>query len=181
MKKVVVILSLIMSLFLFAACNSNADSFAQKHDFRNVDFGMSTIELLEIEGEPDDESSLGTDISIYKYYNKEAFGVSNATVTYYVDEKGIVMAYAIYNNDYVDDKSYIIEYNTIKEKLTAVWGEPESVTENNSEFNFECIWDNNNKNLKLNKDKNDWITFQVSAVRSDYFENPITFTAQTAE
>ena len=50
MKKIVFVL--IAVTMLFTACNSNSEPSA-KHDFLNVDFGISTIELLEIEGEPD--------------------------------------------------------------------------------------------------------------------------------
>ncbi len=131
MKKAVIILSLIMSMMIFSSCNTKN----QKHDFRNVDFGMSSIELIEIEGEPDDDL-IGDDLSIYYYKDREAFGVKNALIEYHIDKNGIGWVSANFQNEYADDKSYITEYNTIKKNLIAAWGEPDSITENENEFNF---------------------------------------------
>lgn len=157
MKKIVVIL--IAVTMLFTACNSNSAS-SSKHDFRDVDFGMSTIELFEIEGEPDDELS-SDDRVTYSYNNKEAFGVKNVNLKYWVDKNGVVLAYAIFQNEYADNKSYITEYNTVKKNLIAALGEPESIVEDETEFNFRCTWEN--QLLTLNRNSNDSVFFQVVA------------------
>lgn len=138
MKKIFVILSLVMSLALFSSCG--ADTAAEKHDFRNVDFGMSTVELFEVEGNPDSELSLDSMVTYY-YNNREVFGVSNADIAYFVDVDGVTGAYADYKNTYVDNKSYQTEYQTIKKNLIAELGNPVSVSENDEEFNYSCSWD----------------------------------------
>ena len=157
MKKIVFIL--IAVVMLFTACNSNSSS-PSKHDFNNVDFGMSTIELFEIEGEPDDELR-SDDRVTYFYSNKEAFGVKNVNLNYWVDENGIVFAYAMFQNDYADDKSYIVEYNTVKKNLIAALGEPESIVEDETELNFRCTWEN--QLLTLNRNSNGGVLIQVTA------------------
>ena len=155
MKKIFVILSVIMSMVVFASCGT--DTAAEKHDFRNVDLGMSTVELFEIEGDPD--SGLPSDqvasfkIAAYSYYGREAFGVGNADITYFVDGNGVTGAMAVYQNTYADYKSYQMEYQTIKENLIAEWGEPISVSENDEEFNYSCIWDNKNLDMFLEEDE----------------------------
>ena len=70
MKKIMFIL--IAVTMLFTACNSTVEH----HDFRNIDFGMGSIELLEIEGEPDFDSPADSpnDIALYDYFHREAFG-----------------------------------------------------------------------------------------------------------
>ena len=163
MKKAVIILSLIMSMMIFSSCNTKN----QKHDFRNVDFGMSSIELIEIEGEPDDDL-IGDDLSIYYYKDREAFGVKNALIEYHIDKNGIGWVSANFQNEYSDDKSYITEYNTIKKNLIAAWGEPDSITENENEFNFRCTWEN--KSLSLNRNSENEAFLGVVACSSDYLE-----------
>lgn len=138
MKKIFVILSLVMSLAVFASCGTKAS--AEKHDFRNVDFGMSTVELFEIEGDPDSELSLDSMVTYY-YNNREVFGVSNADIAYFVDVDGVTGAYVDYQNTYVDNKSYQIEYQTIKKNLIDELGNPVSISENDEEFNYSCSWD----------------------------------------
>ena len=163
MKKAVIILSLIMLMMIFSSCNTKN----QKHDFRNVDFGMSSIELIEIEGEPDDDL-IGDDLSIYYYKDREAFGVKNALIEYHIDKNGIGWVSANFQNEYADDKSYITEYNTIKKNLIAAWGEPDSITENENEFNFRCTWEN--KSLYLNRNSENEAFLGVVACSSDYLE-----------
>jgi len=165
MKKIVIILTVIMSIAMFASCSKN--TAAEKHDFRNVDFGMSTIELFEIEGEPDDDL-IGDDLSIYYYKDREAFGVKNALIEYHIDKNGIGWVSANFQNEYADDKSYITEYNTIKKNLIAVWGEPDSITENENEFNFRCTWEN--KSLSLNRNSEDKAFLSVVACSSTYLD-----------
>ena len=164
MKKILIVLSLIMSMVMLASCSDNS----QKHDFRNVDFGMSSIELLEIEGNPDFELP-ADDISVYDYYNREAFGISNANIAYYVDLDGIGSAYAVYNNTYTDNKSYQIEYQTIKNNLIAEWGKPITVSENDEEFNYSCSWDT--KFLEMYKEEDNSVKLWVRAYRQDYLES----------
>lgn len=164
MKKNVVIL--IAVTILFAACNSNSPS-AAKHDFRDVDFGMSTIELFEIEGEPDDEFVYG-DYANYSYENKEAFGLKNVEIEYSVYDYGIGYATATFKNEYADNKSYIAEYNTVKKNLISAWGEPASISEDEDEFKFSCAWEN--KFLSLNRNSEGNAYFQVNAFSSEYWE-----------
>lgn len=165
MKKIVVIL--IAVTMLFTACSSNSAS-SSKHDFRDVDFGMSTIELFEIEGEPDDEIT-GDDLSIYYYNNREAFGVENAMLQYHVDKNGVGLVNVTFQNEYSDDKSYITEYNTVKKNLITAWGEPESITENEDEFKFNCTWEN--KSLSLNKNSEGKAFLSVGASSIEYLES----------
>lgn len=165
MKKIVLIL--IAVTMLFTACNSNAS--AAKHDFRDVDFGMSTIELFEIEGEPDDEFT-GYHLARYNYNNKKIFGIQNVAIEYIIYENGVGGAEATFQNEYADNKSYITEYNTVKKNLISTWGEPEKITEDEVEFNFHCSWDSGKKQLNLNKDSEDDIIFRVVAYSPDYLE-----------
>lgn len=174
MKKAVIILSLIMSMMIFSSCNTKN----QKHDFRNVDFGMSSIELIEIEGEPDFELPTD-DIAVYDYYNREAYGISNADIAYYVDVDGVESAYAVYNNTYTDNKSYQIEYQTIKKNLTAEWGKPMIVSENDEEFNYSCSWDT--KFLEMYKEEDNSVKLWVRAYRQDRLESYIKKNESTSE
>lgn len=164
MKKIVLIL--IAVTMLFTACNSNTEPTA-KHDFRDVDFGMSTIELLEIEGKPDDEHQYD-DLAVYVYENREAFGVENALLQYQIDKSGVGWANVTFQNEYADNKSYITEYNIVKKNLIAVWGEPESTIENEDEFKFSCTW--GHKSLSLNRNSEDKAFISVTACSNDYLE-----------
>ena len=166
MKKIVFIL--IAVTMLFTACNSNSPSSA-KHDFRDIDFGMSTIELSEIEGEPDNEIT-GDNLTTYYYSNKEVFGVKNAVIEYSIYENGVGGVCAKFQNEYADNKSYITEYNTVKKNLISAWGEPEKITEDEAEFNFQCSWDSGKKQLNLNKNSTENIMFRVEVYSSDYLE-----------
>ncbi|MCX4257971.1 MAG: hypothetical protein OSJ54_13735 [Oscillospiraceae bacterium] len=166
MKKILIVLSLIMSMVMFASCG--ADAAAEKHDFRNVDFGMGSIELLEIEGKPDFEFP-DDDIAVYDYYNRETFGISNANIAYYVDVDGVGSAYAVYNNTYTDNKSYQIEYQTIKKNLIAEWGKPMTVSETDEEFNYFCSWDT--KFLEMYREEDNSVKLWVRAYRPDYYES----------
>lgn len=165
MKKIVFIL--IAVTMLFTSCNSYSSSSA-KHDFRNIDFGMSTIELFEIEGEPDDEVTLG--IAVYYYENREAFGLNNVELQYHIDENGIGWANANFQNEYADNKSYITEYNTVKKNLISAWGEPEKTTEDETEFNFRCSWDSGKKQLYLNRNSEGNVIFKVDAFSPEYLK-----------
>ena len=165
MKKIVFIL--IAVTMLFTACNSNSPSSA-KHDFRNIDFGMSTIELFEIEGEPDDEF-VGDDLAWYSYENKEAFGVKNVSIEYRTDENGVCYAKADFQNEYADNKSYITEYNTVKKNLISAWGEPQNIDEDEEKLQFNCSWEN--KFLTLNINPEDEAFFQLSVFSNDYLDH----------
>lgn len=168
MKKIVVIL--IAVTMLFTACNSNSAS-SSKHDFRDVDFGMSTIELFEIEGEPDDKRQ-SDDLSVYVYENREAFGVENALIQYQIDKNGVGWANVTFQNRYADNKSYVTEYNIVKKNLIAVWGEPESITENEDEFKFSCTFSctYGHKSLSLSRNPADKAFISVTACSNDYLE-----------
>lgn len=161
MKKIMLVL--IAVTMLFTACNSTAEH----HDFRNIDFGMGSIELLEIEGKPDFDSP--GDIALYDYFEREAFGVENATLAYYVDINGVGGAYAVYNNKYTDNKSYLIEYQTIKENLINEWGKPTEVSESEDDFNYSCSW--GTKFLEMYRDEDNAVKLQVRAYRPDYYES----------
>ena len=165
MKKIMFIL--IAVTMLFTACKSTAEH----HDLRNIDFGMSSIELLEIEGEPDDELVYG-DYANYSYENKEAFGVKNVVIEYSVYNYGVGYAKATFQNEYADNKSYITEYNTVKKSLIATWGEPEDIYENEieNEIEFRCSWDLGKKQLSLNRNSEGDAYFRVTAFSSDYWE-----------
>lgn len=149
---------------LFTACNSTAEH----HDFRNIDFGMSSIELLEIEGKPDVEIP-ADDVDIYNYDKRQSFGIDNAYLVYYVDINGVGSAYAMYKNKHPDNKSYQIEYQTIKENLIADWGKPTEVSESEDNFNYLCSW--GTKFLEMYRDEENNVTLQVRAYRPDYYES----------
>lgn len=154
MKKIFIML--LSAMLLLTACNSSP---SEKHDFGNVDFGMSEIELFKIEGEPDTKTT-----SSYVYYGKEIFGLSDAFMAYTLDENGICAIFVNYEHDYIDNKSYITEYNIVKENLISEWGEPQTVTEDNENFIYKCEWDNDNnicKSVKLFKDDDNKVVFGV--------------------
>lgn len=165
MKKIMFIL--IAVTMLFTACNSTAEH----HDFLNIDFGMSSIELLEIEGEPDVEFPVNDDITLYSYFEREVFGVGNATLAYYVDINGVGGANIVYNNQYPDNKSYLLEYQTIKENLIAEWGKPTEVSESDENFNYSCSW--GIKFLELYRDEDNSVILKVRAYQQDYYESYI--------
>lgn len=155
MKKILIVLSLIMSMVMFASCgNGNA---AEKHDFRNVDFGMTAAELIAAEGEPDQQLS----DDMYTYFDREVYGVPHTTLTYYIDESGLNSIRAEFTNSYDDDSSYIKDYNIVKEKLIKEWGKPDSVSEDESQFSFNCFW--NGDPLALYKTDDGTIKFLFTA------------------
>lgn len=145
MKKILIVLSLIMSMIMLASCGN--DAATEKHDFRNVDLGMTAVELIAAEGEPDQQFS-----DMYTYLDKKVCGVSHATLTYELDESGVCSIRAEFTNEYSDDKSYINEYNTIKENLIKEWGEPDGISEDDTEFKFMCFWKYNYLMLLKNDD-----------------------------
>lgn len=164
MKKIVVIL--ISFVMILSACSSN-----KKHDFINVDFGLSSIELIETEGKPDVEFPISDDITLYSYLNREAFGVGNATIAYYVDINGVGGANVVYNSEYPDNKSYLLEYQTIKENLIDEWGKPTEVSESEDDFNYLCSW--GIKSLELYRDEDNFVIFKIRAYQQDYYESHI--------
>lgn len=163
MKKIV--FTLVTAIMLFTACNSTVEH----HDFRGIDFGMSSIELLEIEGEPHVEFPANDDVHVYNYDNRQSFGIDNAYLVYYVDINGVASAYAMYTNKYPDNKSYLIEYQTIKENLIAEWGNPIEVSESEEDFNYLCSW--GTKFLEMYRDEDNAVKLQVRAYRPDYYES----------
>lgn len=169
MKKIVFIL--IAITMLFTACGSNAEP-AAKHDFLNVDFGMSTIELLEIEGEADREfppSPSGENVTIYWYKNKTVWGMQDVTLTYSIDENGVDTMGAVFHSNYSDNKSYLSEYNTVKKNLISEWGEPTEIIEKEDNFMNICSW--GNKFLELYRNEDNSVIFQVAAYRQDYLDS----------
>lgn len=163
MKKIMFVL--IALTMLFTACHSTVE----RHDFRNIDFGMGSIELLEIEGEPDVEFPANDDVYVYNYDKKQSFGIDNAYLVYYADINGVASAYAIYTNEHPDNKSYLIEYQTIKENLIADWGKPAEVSESEDDFNYLCSW--GTKFLEMYRDEDNAVKLQVRAYRPDYYES----------
>lgn len=162
MKKILIVLSLIMSMIVMASCdNGNA---AEKHDFRNVDFGMTAAELIAAEGEPDQQLSN----DMYTYLDREVYGIPHTTLKYEIDESGLWSIRAIFTNEYSDDKQYIAEYNTIKENFTKEWGKPEVISEDESRFSFKCFWNNNP--LVLSKTDDGKIMFQFTAWSPAFYE-----------
>lgn len=170
MKKMLV--TLFSSIIIFCACNSNT-STVEHHDFFNIDFGMSTVELLEIEGEPYKEIKIDNkSMTAYWYKDRNILGTENAGLQYFVDENGIASAYVTFGSKYSDNKSYVIEYNTVKQNLISEWGEPIEIMENEADFKYFCSW--GNKFLELYKNEGDSSpVFWVEGFRSDYLEgNP---------
>lgn len=161
MKKIVIML--ISFVVFLSACSSN-----KKHDFINVDFGISSLELIETEGEPDVEFPTSDDVTLYSYFNREAFGVGNATLGYYVDINGVGGANVVYNNQYPDNKSYLLEYQTIKENLIDEWGKPIEVSESEDDFNYSCSW--GTKFLELYRDEDNSVILKVRAYQQEYYE-----------
>ena len=176
MKKIVFIL--IAVTMLFTACNSQPSA---KHDFLNVDFGMSTIELLEIEGEPDGDflpSTSGT--TRYSYKNRTAFGMQNVFLAYAVDENGVYQMGAVFHSSYSDNKSYLTEYDIVKKNLISEWGEPIEIIEKEDSLMNICSW--GNKFLELYRREDNVVIFQVTAYRQDYFDShPFVTEAWTTE
>lgn len=168
MKKIIFIL--IAVTMLFSACNSNSEPSA-KHDFFNVDFGMSTIELLEIEGEPYKEipPSSDSNISVYWYTDKSVCGMSGVSPMYFIDENGINSMVVVFHSNYSDNKSYLTEYDTVKKNLISEWGEPIETIDRDDSFMHICSW--GNKFLELYRRDDNSVTFQVTAYRQDYLDS----------
>lgn len=166
MKKILFIL--IAVTMLFTACNSKPSA---KEDFLKVNLGMSTIELLDIFGEPDREippSSSGENITFYWYNNRTAFDMQNVRLSFAVDENGVCQMGAGFQTNYSDNKSYLTEYEAIKKKLLSEWGEPIETTENENNFKYICDWEN--KFLVLYRKEDNSVDFFVSAYTQDYLD-----------
>lgn len=118
MKKIFI--AILSAVMLMTACSSGKPS----HDFINVDFGMSTLEIIEAEGEPSVYSS--KENGLLYYDNKTVFGVNNAQIKYRIDENGLTFIICDYQNQYADLKSYQQEAEIIKENMIAIYGEPSS-------------------------------------------------------
>ncbi len=165
MKKMVFVF--ITAVMLFSSCSSNSEPSA-KRDFFNVDFGMSTIELFDIEGKPDKEHP-NAKISMYNYFNRVFLGMPNSTMSYLVDKNGVLSGSVGFNNVYSDNKSYITEYENVKEKLISEWGDPIETIDNEDSFMHICSW--GNKFLELYRKDDNSVIFSVSAYRQEYIDD----------
>lgn len=149
-------------MVVFASCG--ADTAAEKHDFRNVDFGMTAAELIAAEGEPDQQLS----DDMYTYFDREVYGIPNTTLKYEIDESGLWSIRAEFITSYDDDSSYLKDYNTVKENFIKEWGEPDLVSEDESRFSFKCFWNNNP--LTLNKTDDGTVMLQFTAWSPAFYE-----------
>ena len=169
MKKI--LLAIMSAVILFAACKQT-----QPYTFEPITLGMSTIEVKQILGEPDYEmpptTLNGKNVALIGYQNKTYFGVDNAYVSIYIDEAGVISAYATYQNQYADNSSYLIEYNTIKENLISILGKPDKMQEDNENFNYRCEWSNNFLTMKKTDDQD--ISLQAFVIRSDHLSEVTT-------
>ena len=168
MKKIVFIL--IAVTMLFTACNSNPEP-STKEDFLKVDLGMSTIELLDIFGEPDREILPlpdGNNITFYWYNNRTAFDMQDVHLSFAVDENGVCSTAANFHSNYSDNKSYLTEYEAVKKKVVSEWGDPIETTEDENNFKYICDW--GNKFLVLYRKEDNSVVFYVSAYTQDYLE-----------
>lgn len=163
MKKIVFIL--IAVTMLFTACNSKPSA---KEDFLKVDLGMSTIELFDIFGEPDTELPART-TTIYWYNDRTAFDMQDVFLAFAVDENGVNSMGAMFHSNYSDNKSYLIEYDSVKKKLISEWGKPIEIIEKEDSFMNICSW--GNKFLELYRKEDNSVIFQVSAYRQDYLDS----------
>lgn len=128
MKKIFLIA--LTAVMIFTACSSNKAI----HDFVSVDFGMSTIEVIDAFGEPDKSSSI--EDGMLFYYDKTVFGVANTHVAYTIKENGLAFVFCAYLNQYADLKSYQQEADIIKQNMIIAYGEPKTQNENS------WIWEN---------------------------------------
>lgn len=158
MKKFFVVLSLIMSMALFSSCGAN--TAAEKHDFRNVDFGMTAAELISAEGEPDQQLPSGT-YCIYTYLDKEVYGIPHTTLKYDIDDSSLWEIRAEFTNSYDDDSLYIKDYNTVKGNLIKEWGEPDYISEDDSQIKMRCRW--GQSSLELIKKDDNTIKFELTS------------------
>lgn len=169
MKKI--ILAIMSAVILLTACKST-----QPYTFDLINLGMSTIEVKEALGEPSLElpmtSGEGPDISLINYEKQTFFGVDNAYVSIYIDESGVMSAYAQYQNKYVDNGSYLSEYNTIKENLISTLGKPQKIQEDADNFNYRCEWSNNF--LTMEKLEDGSVKLWAYVIRSDHISDVTT-------
>ncbi len=88
-------------------------------DFREIKWGMTRDELLEIEGEPDGENE-----SIIAYYDMEAAGLS-AALCYNLNDDGLIYG-SMYSIDetHTNMTDYVDDYYTILAALIKKYGEP---------------------------------------------------------
>lgn len=169
MKKI--ILTIMSAVILLTACKS-----IQPYTFEPINLGMSTIEVEQVLGEPDYEMPMtdfeGRNVGLIGYKNKAYFGVDNAYVSIYIDEAGVMSAYATYQNQYVDNGSYLIEYNTIKENLISTLGKPQKIQEDADNFKYRCEWSNNF--LTMEKLEGGNVKLQAYVIRSDHLSEVTT-------
>ncbi|MGN0602734.1 MAG: hypothetical protein ACI4I2_02045 [Oscillospiraceae bacterium] len=169
MKKI--ILTIMSAVIFLTACKS-----IQPYTFDSINLEMSTIEVKEMLGEPSLEfpmtSEKGTDIYLIDYENQTVFGVDNAYVSIYIDESGVMSAYAQYQNQYVDNGSYLSEYNTIKENLISTLGKPQKIQEDADNFNYRCEWSNNFLTMEKLEDGN--VKLWAYVIRSDHISEVTT-------
>ena len=95
--------------------------------------------------------------------------MSNVSTLYFIDENGVNSMVAVFNNSYSDNKSYLAEYDTVKEKLISEWGDPIEIIEKEDNFMNICSW--GNKFLELYRNDTNSVIFQVTAYRQDYFDS----------
>lgn len=157
MKKILIVLSLIMSMIMLASCGN--DAATEKHDFRNVDLGMTAAELIAAEGEPDEQLPSDT-YYIYTYLDKEVYGIPHTTLKYDIDDGSLWEVRAEFTNSYDDDSSYIKDYNTVKENLIKEWGEPDYISEDDSQVKMRCRW--GQSFLELIKKDDNTIKFELT-------------------
>jgi hypothetical protein len=163
MKKIIIIM--LSFVLLLTACTKT-----KSYAFGSIDLGMSTVEVEKILGEPDYEMSSpnsdGVDVCLLGYENQTFFGIDNAYVSIYIDDAGVMSAYAQYQNEYVDKGSYIIEYNTIKDNLVSVLGNPQNLQEDEESFYYRCEWSNNFITMEETDDGD--VKLRAYIIRSDH-------------
>lgn len=110
MKKIII---MVLSAFIFlTSCSTN------HHDFKSLDFGMSSDKIIESEGEPANDYLKD---GIMEYNNQTVFGLSSASITYFLENgslKSIKISYQTSADTWNNDIAII------KNEMVKIYGDP---------------------------------------------------------
>lgn len=132
MKRIVALaLALVFSFSLTTALASSAE---EQYDFMKFRWGDSIEQVIAVEGKPTHETDEGS----YPYgigYLREVEGL-DALLGYYFKDNGLWCVLYELQEEHSNETLFIDDYNTLKNALTAKYGEPYIDNENwDTEFN----------------------------------------------
>ena len=111
MKKILIFWLVLLFIIVFTGTG------LAETDFRNVTWGMSQEEIIEVEGTPVESSDKKL------IYNIEISGVDLVLVYEFIEDI-LVKSKFVNNENYMDDSHYYDDYKTLNNSLERVHGNP---------------------------------------------------------